>query len=169
MKDKYLTRVRAHWQAKNKACEMVQDYAQTKHRTLLTGDQLEAFAADMQAKVDEANKLHTRCKDLKFEFFNSPYSEDYFMCATDAFGMELEKVEHDLLPECPLTDMEKAEITREMLREEPTETIGMVAILKLGEFAVKTNAEEIKLDTVATVNNQRYLLKLVSSFEEVSG
>lgn len=67
----------------------------------------------------------------------------------------------------PLTQEEKSKIAVEMLNKEPMQTVGHVALLKLGEMAISTNAEKATMSTEATINNERYLLEMTVTYKKV--
>lgn len=66
-----------------------------------------------------------------------------------------------------LTEAQKSKITMEMLRKEPMETVGQIALLKLAELGVNMNSEETNLSTKATFNGKRYKCNMLITWEEI--
>lgn len=60
-----------------------------------------------------------------------------------------------------LTEDEKYAIVREMLEKEPMEAVGQIALIKLAELAVSTNAEDVTLRCESTFDGKRYDCKMV--------
>lgn len=58
-------------------------------------------------------------------------------------------------------------IVRRLLEKEPIETMGQVALLKLGELGINTNAETVTVSTEATINEKRYALKMVVTYKKI--
>lgn len=65
-----------------------------------------------------------------------------------------------------LTEEQKVQIAIQMLTEQPLETAGQVALLKIAEMAIKANSEETTLSTEATFEGKRYECKMVVTWEE---
>lgn len=66
-----------------------------------------------------------------------------------------------------LTEKQREQIAIEEFRKQPTQNICIVAIVKLAEIAISTDAESATFDTTATVNNKRYKINAVITYEEV--
>jgi hypothetical protein len=66
-----------------------------------------------------------------------------------------------------LTDDEKVKITMECLKEQPLETVGQIALLKISEMAISVNSAETVLSTEATFNEKRYKCKMLITWEEI--
>lgn len=66
-----------------------------------------------------------------------------------------------------LTDEQRQQIAIEEFNKEPIETLCHVAILKLGEFAIKTKAESATQTTEATFDNKRYAIEMVITYKEI--
>ncbi len=64
-----------------------------------------------------------------------------------------------------LTLEQKIEITLETLKNQPTQTIGHMALLKMAELGISTCAEETELKTEATFNDERYKCKMTVTWE----
>jgi hypothetical protein len=67
-----------------------------------------------------------------------------------------------------LTKEEKIDIALEMLKEEPLETLGQIALLKLSELAINANSDETVLSTEATFNGKRYKCKMLVTYSEIN-
>lgn len=66
-----------------------------------------------------------------------------------------------------LTEEEKSEIAVEMLNKQPIETIGHVALLKLAQLAIETNADNIEMKTEATIEGCRYECKMKITYKKL--
>jgi hypothetical protein len=66
-----------------------------------------------------------------------------------------------------LTPEQRQQIAIEEFKKEPLENLCHVAILKLGEFAINTNAESATQSTEATINNKRYSIEMVITYKEI--
>jgi len=67
-----------------------------------------------------------------------------------------------------LTQEERTQIALEEYGKEPIQTIAHLALLKLAELGISTNAENVTQSCQATFSNKRYELKMVVSYEEIS-
>lgn len=65
-----------------------------------------------------------------------------------------------------LTQEQRTQIALEEYSKEPTQMIAHLAILKLAELGINTNAEKVTQTTESTFNNKRYDLKMVVSYKE---
>jgi len=66
-----------------------------------------------------------------------------------------------------LTEEEKTKITMEMLRDQPLQTIGTVALLKIAELAINANSDETEMSLEGTFSGKRYKCKMVVTWEEL--
>lgn len=66
-----------------------------------------------------------------------------------------------------ITDKERQSIAIEEFKKQPIETLCHVAILKLGEFAINTEAESATETIEATFNNKRYQIEMVITYKEI--
>ena len=65
-----------------------------------------------------------------------------------------------------LTQEQRTQIALEEYSKEPTQIIAHLAILKLAELGINTNAENVTQTTEATFNNKRYDVKMVVSYKD---
>jgi hypothetical protein len=66
-----------------------------------------------------------------------------------------------------LTEEQKVGIAMEMLRKEPFDVLGQIALLKLAELAINTNSAETTLSTEATFEGKRYKCKMLVTWKEI--
>ena len=66
-----------------------------------------------------------------------------------------------------LTEEQRNTIAIEEFRKQPLQNICTVAVIKIAEVAISTNAENGIIETAATVNGKRYKIKAVVTYEEV--
>lgn len=66
-----------------------------------------------------------------------------------------------------LTPEQRRQIAIEEFQKEPLESLCHVAIIKLAEFAISTNAEEATQSIKATFNKKRYEIKTVTTYKEI--
>jgi len=67
-----------------------------------------------------------------------------------------------------LTQEERTQIALEEYGKEPTQMIAHLAILKLAELGISTNAENVTQTTQATFNGKRYDIEMIVSYKEQS-
>lgn len=67
-----------------------------------------------------------------------------------------------------LTQDQRAQIAIQEISKQPIATVAHVAILKLAELAISTNAEDITQTTTATIEGKRYDIKMIVTYEEVN-
>lgn len=67
-----------------------------------------------------------------------------------------------------LTQEERTQIALEEYGKEPTQMIAHLAILKLAELGISTNAENVRQTTQATFNGKRYDVEMIVSYKEQS-
>jgi hypothetical protein len=66
-----------------------------------------------------------------------------------------------------ITQEQREQIAIEEYKKHPTETIAHVAVLKLAELGINTNAENVTQSCNATFNGKRYHIKMIVSYEEL--
>jgi len=67
-----------------------------------------------------------------------------------------------------LSHKEREQIALEEFRKQPLQNICTVAIIKIAEVAISTNAEKGTLETAATMNGKRYKIKAIVTYEEIN-
>jgi hypothetical protein len=65
-----------------------------------------------------------------------------------------------------LTQEQRTQIALEEYGKEPTQMIAHLAILKLAELGISTNAENVTQTTQATFNGKRYDVEMIVSYKE---
>jgi len=65
-----------------------------------------------------------------------------------------------------VTQEQRAQIALEEYGKEPTQMIAHLAILKLAELGISTNAENVTQTTQATFNGKRYDVEMIVSYKE---
>lgn len=65
-----------------------------------------------------------------------------------------------------LTQEQRTQIALEEYGKEPTQMIAHLAILKLAELGISTNAEKVTQTTQATFNGKRYDVEMIVSYKE---
>ena len=54
-----------------------------------------------------------------------------------------------------MTQQQEIDLVKRMLKDEPAETVGQLALLKLSELGLSVNSENVKLSTKATFNKKK--------------
>lgn len=67
-----------------------------------------------------------------------------------------------------LTQDQRTQIAIEEFYKQPMETVAHVAIVKVAELAISTNAEDITQTTTATIEGKRYDIKMIVTYQEVN-
>ena len=67
-----------------------------------------------------------------------------------------------------LTQEQREQIALEEFKKQPLQNICTIAIIKIAETAISTNAELATLGTKATVNGKTYSIKAIVSYEEIN-
>ncbi len=67
-----------------------------------------------------------------------------------------------------LTEKQREQIAIEEFRKQPLQNICIVAIVKLAEVAISTDAESATFDTEATVNDKRYKINANITYTEIN-
>lgn len=65
-----------------------------------------------------------------------------------------------------LTQEQRTQIAIEEYGKEPTQMIAHLAILKLAQLGISTNAENVTQTTQATFNGKRYDVMMIVSYKE---
>jgi hypothetical protein len=65
-----------------------------------------------------------------------------------------------------LTQEQRTQIALEEYGKEPTQMIAHLAILKLAELGISTNAETVTQTTEAKFNGKRYDVEMIVSYKE---
>lgn len=65
-----------------------------------------------------------------------------------------------------LTQEQRKQIALEEYAKEPTQMIAHLAMLKLAELGISTNAENVTLTTEATFNGKRHNVQMIVSYKE---
>ena len=66
-----------------------------------------------------------------------------------------------------LSQEQRTKIAIEEFKKQPVETVGHVAILKLAELGINTNAENVTQKTEATFNGKRYSINALITYKEI--
>lgn len=66
-----------------------------------------------------------------------------------------------------LTDEQREQIALEEFRKQPLQNICTVAVIKIAELAISTEAESGDLTTEATLNGKRYKITATVTYKEV--
>jgi len=64
-----------------------------------------------------------------------------------------------------LTAEQREQIALEEFRKQPLQNICTVAVIKIAEVAISTNADNGVVETAATINGKRYKVKAVVTYE----
>jgi hypothetical protein len=68
---------------------------------------------------------------------------------------------------CNLTQKQKTKITMEQLNKEPIETIGQVALLKMAELGIESNATNVEQTVESTMQGERYACSMVVTWKKL--
>lgn len=60
-----------------------------------------------------------------------------------------------------LTEDERIKITLETIKDQPLETVGQLALLRISELAISMNSAKSTLSTEATFDGKRYKCEMV--------
>ena len=66
-----------------------------------------------------------------------------------------------------MTHQQEIDLVNKMLKDEPMETVGHFALLKLSESGIKCNAATVELSTDATFEGVRYKCKMVITYTKI--
>jgi hypothetical protein len=66
-----------------------------------------------------------------------------------------------------LTEKEKMSICIEMLDKEPWETLGRLALLKIGKLSIDANSEETTIGNEIEYNEKKYKLEMKFTYKEI--
>lgn len=66
-----------------------------------------------------------------------------------------------------MTHQQEIDLVKRMLKDEPVETVGQLALLKLSELGLSVNSENVKLSTKATFNKKRYECIMIVTYIEI--
>lgn len=66
-----------------------------------------------------------------------------------------------------LTEEQRGQIALEEFRKQPIQNICTVAVIKIAEVAISTNAETGSVETEATLNGKRYKIKAVVTYKQI--